>query len=144
MRAFVVLTLVSFFSNYFNEVIGESPLYTNNPDHQNALWNAFKLRFDKLYQSFEDETYRFRVFLDNLKLADLRNKVELATGGTGRHGINKFSDMSPAEFKDIFLNFKPALLKHRKAKTLKPLQRQVNTTKGFVDWTDGFTTPGMY
>ena len=51
----------------------------------------------------ETESRRFTIFLENLKMADRRNELELANGGSAVHGITNFSDLSQAEFESRYL-----------------------------------------
>eukprot|EP00598_Pedospumella_elongata_P011229 CAMPEP_0184988052 /NCGR_PEP_ID=MMETSP1098-20130426/22764_1 /TAXON_ID=89044 /ORGANISM="Spumella elongata, Strain CCAP 955/1" /LENGTH=53 /DNA_ID=CAMNT_0027512711 /DNA_START=17 /DNA_END=175 /DNA_ORIENTATION=- len=51
----------------------------------------------------EEETQRFAIFLENLKVADMRNAAEEKNKGGAIHGITKFSDLSQAEFESRFL-----------------------------------------
>jgi len=67
------------------------------------LWQNFKTEYGKTYTVAEEE-YRKTVFLDNLKRAAMRNIEE----GTEVHGVTKFSDMTPAEFKSM-LTYTPTL-----------------------------------
>lgn len=63
-------------------------------------WPAFQefmVKYGKMY-SDDEVASRFAIFKDNLKLIDERN----ARGGA-THGINKFTDMTPQEFKDRYL-----------------------------------------
>ena len=46
----------------------------------------------------------FSIFLENLKMADRRNKMEQKkSGGSAVHGITQFPDLSQAEFESDFL-----------------------------------------
>jgi len=66
------------------------------------LWEQFKVDYNRHYASAAEEGYRFTVFVENLKLAAERNAE-----GHERHGVTQFMDLTPAEFKGIYLNFKP-------------------------------------
>jgi len=61
----------------------------------------FKTQFGKVYATPELESYRFTIFQSNLRLAEQRNKK-----GGARHGVTKFMDLAPAEFKRTYLNYK--------------------------------------
>jgi hypothetical protein len=51
----------------------------------------------------ELESRKFSIFLENLKMADRRNALELANGGSAVHGITSLSDLSQAEFESHYL-----------------------------------------
>jgi len=51
----------------------------------------------------EEETKRFYIFVDSLKVADSRNAAELKAGGSAVHGVTKFSDLSQVEFETSYL-----------------------------------------
>lgn len=55
--------------------------------------------------SADEETEKFDNFEEFLGLVDERNTEEEANGGTGKHGITKFADMSEDEFSSNFLGF---------------------------------------
>ena len=50
---------------------------------------------------------RMRVFYDNLKTIDELN----AANGSPAFGVNKFTDMHPKEFRDMYLNYRPSPVK---------------------------------
>jgi len=68
------------------------------------LWEQFKIDYQKTYSTEEEEGYRFGVFVENLKLAAERN-----ARGAETHGVTQFMDLTPKEFKDMFLGFRPTL-----------------------------------
>jgi hypothetical protein len=57
------------------------------------MWNGFKKQYNKAYGQAEE--YRFRVFMDNLKLIDERNLANVEAGGDDVHGMTIFSDLTP-------------------------------------------------
>jgi len=63
-------------------------------------WTDFKSKHGKLYASADEETYRFGVFKQNFKAAHARNNLP---GQTARFGVTKFSDLTSAEFKALYL-----------------------------------------
>lgn len=56
-------------------------------------WKQFKLDFHKSYNTIEEETYRIKVFIENL------NYIEDNQGDTYSLAINEFADMTREEFK---------------------------------------------
>jgi C1A family cysteine protease len=98
------------------------------------LWESFKSEFNKEYASEDEEAYRFNVFVENLRLIDSRNEVDTAS-----HGITKFMDMSPSEFRETHLNYIPDPNRERVYdETIEPLPEGANT---LIDWTGKYTTP---
>ena len=87
----------------------------------------------------ETEQRKFAIFLENLKIADLRNAAELKNGGSAVHGITKLSDLSQAEFQAKFLT-SDVRLKSEKRNVVK-IGKEPDTTSGLVDWEAKLTTP---
>lgn len=67
-----------------------------NADHHFSL---FKSKFSKTYATQEEHDYRFRVFKANLRRAKRRQLLD----PTAVHGVTKFSDLTPSEFRRQFL-----------------------------------------
>ena len=68
-------------------------------------WPAFKqfmLEHQRSYGSDRETEKRYEIFKENLKRIAQRN----ARGGA-KHGVNKFTDLSPEEFKKRYLGFTP-------------------------------------
>lgn len=104
-------------------------------------FQEFKNSFGKKYLSADEESKRFKIFADNLKLIEHRNALERSVNGTAIHGINKFTDLSVAEFKQRFLGVdttKP--MKNENAIKVQ-LNKKVKSGAGLVDWTGIYTTP---
>ena len=84
----------------------------------------------------EEEVERFGHFLNNLKLADERNRKEREMKGTATHGITRFSDMSQEEFVQKFL-----------ASKVEPSGAEIVDVPPYKlggsskDWTGKLTTP---
>ena len=119
-------------------VAGE--LFTTDATKTKELWDAFKVKFHKKYDTMEEENHRFNNFLESLRLADMRNKVERKSGGSAMHGVTFFSDLSQAEFESRYLTAEsvPRDIKEQKASTVNG---QVDTAIGLVDWTGKYTSP---
>jgi hypothetical protein len=115
-------------------------IYTEDPVQQKFLWDGFKNEHLKNYDTLENETHRFHVFLENLKLADLRNEIETKRGGKASHGITKFSDMSQAEFEANFLTADPTMAATT-GKNIWTVEKPVDSSLGLINWAGVFTTP---
>ena len=114
-------------------------LYRDDPSHQKYLWETFKRDFNKAYGTMDEETRRFTIFLENLKMADLRAEQERKAGGSAMHGITKFSDLSQAEFEAHLLTSDVSM--KSKNPTFEVEQRTADATLGLVDWSGKLTTP---
>jgi len=114
--------------------VASANMYREDPTHLKFLWETFKSEFGRSYSTMDEETSRFQIFVQNLKLADQRN----AQDRNGVHGITKFFDMSQAEFESHFLTADPKM-KTNEA-TLDTTERTVDMTAGLVDWTGKYTT----
>jgi hypothetical protein len=72
-------------------------------DHD-VMFLQFLETYEKSYESEEEHLRRRNAFVENLKVCDERNKMELAAGGTAVHGVTKFSDLSQEEFRAKLLS----------------------------------------
>ena len=113
-------------------------LYTDDPVQQKFLWDSFKTEHKHNFADMGEETHRFHVFLENLKLADLRNDNELKKGGSASHGITKFSHLSQAEFEANYLTADVSLSSN--SKNIYNVERPVDETASLVDWSGALTT----
>mmetsp|Transcript_19359 Transcript_19359/g.17577 ORF Transcript_19359/g.17577 Transcript_19359/m.17577 type:complete len:328 (+) Transcript_19359:53-1036(+) len=112
-------------------------LFTEKPTHQKYLWESFKRDFGKSYETMEEESRRFNHFLENLKIADLRNEAEIRAGGSAVHGITKFSDLSQSEFESRYLKADPT----QKSNGAQVVTITTPPTASVVDWAGVLTTP---
>jgi C1A family cysteine protease len=111
---------------------GSTPLFTTEAAARESF-EAFKTQFGKTY-TVEEEATRFATFMGNLKVADRRNAED-----TADHGITKFMDMTPEEFKQQYLGYTPPSMRPASLKTdVAPLAAGVTANK---DWTGHYTTP---
>ncbi|KAK0576069.1 hypothetical protein LWI29_011312 [Acer saccharum] len=65
-------------------------------EHQ---FSEFKEKYSKTYATQEEDDYRFGVFMSNLRQAR-RNQI---MDPTAVHGVTKFSDLTPSEFRSRYL-----------------------------------------
>ncbi|KAH9608465.1 hypothetical protein KSS87_021752 [Heliosperma pusillum] len=72
------------------------------PHHHFTL---FKKRFSKTYANQEEHDYRFSVFQANLRQAEINQKLD----PTAKHGVTRFSDLSPDEFRKEYLGLNEKL-----------------------------------
>eukprot|EP00660_Eupelagonema_oceanica_P018674 gene18674-23587_t len=97
-----------------------------------AGFAAFKRQYRREYASAEEEERRFAVFEDNLRVAALRDAA-----GHASHGVTKFSDWTPAEFRAM-LGYRPG--PSDSAAELAPTR--VDGLPAKIDWSKkGMTSP---
>ncbi|AES89347.2 putative cathepsin F [Medicago truncatula] len=101
-------------------------------EHQ---FNEFKQRFGKVYSSKDEHDYRFNVFKSNLH----RAKRHVIMDPSATHGVTRFSDLTPREFRNSILGLKGVgLPRHAKA---APILSSENLPRDF-DWREkGAVTP---
>ena len=84
----------------------------------------------------EEETKRYRIFVDNLKVIDDRNIMERRANGTALHGVTKFSDLSEQEFKHFLGVDITKPMKNENAIKVT-LNKEAKSGLGMVDWSGG-------
>lgn len=67
-----------------------------NADHHFSL---FKSKFNKIYSSKEEHDHRFSIFKANLRRASRHQTLD----PSAVHGVTKFSDLTPREFRQKYL-----------------------------------------
>lgn len=66
----------------------------------------FMTKYDKTYSS-DEIAQKMTTFANNMQLIKENNKKNILAGGEAVHGITKFMDLTPAEFKAMYLTYKP-------------------------------------
>jgi C1A family cysteine protease len=112
---------------------------SSSPEQIKQLWESFKQSHSKSYSTMTEELSRFQKFTENLAIIDQRNANELAAGGSAKHGITQFSDMSQAEFADIFLTLDVTKIPSSNATEVTDVKPYTGAA-GLVDWTGRYTT----
>ncbi|XP_073013195.1 cysteine proteinase 1-like [Typha latifolia] len=77
---------------------GEDDLILNAEEH----FASFIERYGKSYADLDEHAYRLSVFKANLRRARRHQKLD----PTAVHGITKFSDLTPAEFRRTYLGLR--------------------------------------
>jgi hypothetical protein len=111
-------------------------LYKDDPTHLKQLWESFKTEYGKSYDTMDEESNRFQIFVQILKLADKRNDDERAANGKAVHGITKYADLSQSEFESRYLTADPSM----KKELGKVAATQEAAISGAKDWTGILTT----
>jgi len=70
-----------------------------HPDHSDS-WSEFKLKYNKKYQSEEDETYRQSVWTSTVEMISEHNAEFEAGEHTFNIGENELADLTPDEIKE--------------------------------------------
>jgi len=98
-------------------------------------FNEFKHKFGKVYSSKDEHDYRFNVFKSNLHRAKRYGIMD----PSATHGVTRFSDLTPREFRNSILGLKGVgLPRHAKAAPILPTE---NLPLDF-DWREkGAVTP---
>lgn len=93
-------------------------------------FHAFKATFGKQYGSIAEEQQRFKIFQQNLQTAAaLDAQDEHAT-----YGVTQFMDLSPEEFRGMYLNKNPTFDNvERHAKPVEPIVSS-STPPSTFDW----------
>ncbi|KAJ5079531.1 putative thiol protease-related [Anaeramoeba ignava] len=79
-------------------------VYSIDLQEAKTLFKDFQNKFEKIYETEEENEYRFQVFQENLEIAKNKNAKQELT----HFGITKFSDLTSEEFKSIILSeFQP-------------------------------------
>lgn len=86
----------------------------------------FKTTYGKVYESVKHEESALAAFASNLVKAEQRNAL-----GGAKHGVTKFMDLTPEEFKEHYLNYKPS-----RTNTKRTLQKGLPRAALSVDWTN--------
>jgi C1A family cysteine protease len=105
-----------------------NPIRGLDEKHAYNAFGEFKLKFNKIYDSLEEEQQRFVNFKANMAEAAKNN---LKSKGKATFGVTMFSDMSKTEFKQKMTGFKPA-----KNRVMPKKKVQVNADGSItsIDW----------
>lgn len=115
-------------------------------ENKEYIFNLYSKKYSKNY--FGDEEYKTRLstFKSTLDLIDVKNSNERLAGGSARHGVTKYSDMSASELKS-------KLLSGRKQSTGNEVTERMRGEAVFLtispyagaysarDWSEVMTTP---
>lgn len=108
-----------------------------SPESMKLMFDAFKKNHGVAYKSQAEEEYKFGVFVQNLKNIDMRNEAERKAGGSAQHGVTRFADMTPEEFKGKYLSYTPD-----NTRNITYASVPVYTgAADLVDWAGVYTTP---
>lgn len=109
-------------------------------DQKKELFTGFKAIHQKSYSTPEEELNRYEIFKSFLSVIDNRNAEEAAKGGSAKHGVTKFADMTEDEFKRIYLTYRKPTEKFIEKKVAKASEPSADSATS-VDWSGTYTTP---
>jgi len=98
------------------------------------LFEEFKVKYNRNYETLEEENLRYIYFRDFLRVIDERNGNDTFAV----HGITKFADFSSGEFKQVSLGYKPNINMNTNSKSIQLNKYSGNET--YVNWADVYTT----
>jgi len=103
--------------------------------------NAFTKWMLKHGKAFAPEEffYRYEVFKANMMFVKAHN----AANHTYTVELNKFAALSSAEFKNVYLGYKPELRRFKRVVPLKELRQPATYPNGAVDWTQKGVVTGV-
>jgi len=111
-------------------------VYAITPEEQ---FQDFISTYGKRYDSEEEFAKRFGIFRDNLLMVEKQNTEHIKVyNGEAVFGVTKFSDLTPAEFKAMYLTAKPNNIPDEK----RVVPHVNGPLANDVDWvSQGATTP---
>lgn len=102
------------------------------------LFDDFRTTHGKEYATMKEHMHRFDVFQNTLQVIDARNKAEKESGGSARHGVTRFADLTQEEFEAMYLDSRTSKnIRQRNATVIATPRGQ---TSGAVDYTGSQTT----
>jgi len=93
-----------------------------------AAFLDFQVAYDKSYSDMEFPK-RLAIFADNLERVNVRNAQQVLLGGDAVHGVTKFMDLTPEEFKAMYLTYK-----HENVTVHAPYLQLDDAPASVVDW----------
>jgi C1A family cysteine protease len=118
-------------------VIATVSAFDMTADEDWPKFQEFMTTYSRRYATASETRGRFSIFKDNLVLIAQRN----AAGGKDKHGINKFTDIHPEEFKAQYLGLRPADLSETEVKSFNETEL-ADAGKKTINWVErGATTP---
>lgn len=107
--------------------------YSNLDNHTiSDLFDEFKQTYNRTYATPDEEVLRYNNFRDFLYQVDQRN----GNDSSAVHGITKFADLSPEEFKNTFLGYRPTQTNNAKIVSTPAY----DGSETVVNWANIYTT----
>jgi len=96
------------------------------------LFEEFKVKYNRKYETTDEEHLRYVYFIDFLRVIDQRNGNDTFAV----HGITKFADFTIDEFKLVSLGYKP----NTNTNTQNIRLNKYSGNESYVNWIDVYTT----
>ncbi|KAL4472446.1 hypothetical protein ABPG74_018395 [Tetrahymena malaccensis] len=96
------LVFLLFILGAFGQKLTSSKSFISKKSQLQHDFQKFKKTYGKSYDSDEHESYRFNVFVENIKEADALNNQSTSA----KFGITQFTDITKEEFLNIYANSK--------------------------------------
>jgi len=71
-------------------------------------FGKFMAKYDRTYDTVEEYAKRLSIFADNMERVNKMNAEHILISGEAVFGVTPFSDLSPKEFKQYYLGYKPS------------------------------------
>lgn len=99
-----------------------------------GAFTRFMKDYSRTYETKEEFSKRLGIFAENLDRVAEDNRKHILAGGEAVFGITKFSDLTPAEFKEYYLGYTPSTTnKVRYTPNVTDVANDIDwTTKGAV------------
>ncbi|XP_028769812.1 ervatamin-B-like [Neltuma alba] len=82
----------------------ESSVSPSKAEQDFDMFQQWMVEHGRVYQDSEESKTRFQILQRNLKYITVTNPKRSNSSGAYRLGLNKFADMSPEEFKRVYLH----------------------------------------
>jgi C1A family cysteine protease len=124
----ILFFLTSLFSVFASSEIGLRGTLLDGSDYEFERFKYFRSLFLKDYKTIEEEVNRFRIFRENLRIIDSHN---LDIGQNFTMGINQFTDLTPEEFKILYVS---GLKTQVGSYGCKSFSSSASGTPSVIDW----------
>jgi C1A family cysteine protease len=125
---FFLTSFLSIFSVFASSEIGLRGTLLDSSDYEFERFKHFRSLFLKDYKTIEEEVNRFRIFRENLRIIDSHN---LDIGQNFTMGINQFTDLTPEEFKILYVS---GLKTQVSSYGCKSFSSSASGTPSVIDW----------
>mmetsp|Transcript_313 Transcript_313/g.286 ORF Transcript_313/g.286 Transcript_313/m.286 type:complete len:444 (+) Transcript_313:142-1473(+) len=126
--------------------INDSFTLSKSSRHESSmrqLFLDFTEKHGKVYDSDEELSSRYEIFINNLALIAERNMAEKRVGGSATHGISQFADMTDEEFMQQYQGVRlPAISDMKNTVNVpQPVESTVLTSSATSsNWISTYTT----
>jgi len=124
----ILFFLTSLFSVFASSEIGLRGTLLDGSEYEFERFKYFRSLFLKDYKTIEEEVNRFRIFRENLRIIDSHN---LDIGQNFTMGINQFTDLTPEEFKILYVS---GLKTQVGSYGCKSFSSSASGTPSVIDW----------